>query len=298
MRKLTLYGKVVVIKHLVMSQIVHTATAVPIPPKIIKRINKLAYTFLWNSKTEKVKRNICHNPEVEGGLGMIDLESKCRSLRLSWIHKYLRDEQSAWKILFRYWIRKIGDLPLCLHFNCKKSDMCRICRKKQLPNFYVDMFCSWADLKYIDMFKVTDIENEMIWYNSNIKDMNELLYFPNWMRNNIFKVKQVLVNGIWKEVDSICINFQENELLSAFKLAKLKSAFPNFWLQKLRNRLQYVNSPPFAVESSIIELVTGDSIDVAVMKAKHYYNLMLEQNRQDLPCIYFWNAYFDLPDEF
>ena len=102
------------------------------------------------------------------------------------------------------------------------------------------------------MFKVTDIENERIWYNSNIKDMNELLYFPNWMRNNIFKVKQVLVNGIWKEVDSICINFQENELLSAVKLAKLKSAFPNCWLQKLRNRLQYVNSPPSAVESSTI----------------------------------------------
>ena len=52
MRKLTLYGKVVVVKHLVIS---HTATAVLIPSKIIKRIHKLAYTFVWNSKKEKVK---------------------------------------------------------------------------------------------------------------------------------------------------------------------------------------------------------------------------------------------------
>ena len=48
-----MYGKVVVIKHLVMSQIVHTATEVPIRSKIIKRINKLAYTLLWNYKKKK-----------------------------------------------------------------------------------------------------------------------------------------------------------------------------------------------------------------------------------------------------
>ena len=116
----------------------------------------------------------------------------------------------------------------CLNIGSRKSGIClfvyiliakrAICivfvEKKQLPNFYVDMFCSWAELKYIDLFKVTDIENEMIWYNSNNQNMNELLYFPNWIRNNILKVKQVLVNSIWKEVDSICINFQENDLLS------------------------------------------------------------------------------------
>ena len=89
--------------------------------------------------------------------------------------------------------RKLG---ICL-FVCILIAKRAICivfvEKKQLPNFYVDIFCSCAELKYIDMFKLTDIENEMIWYNSNIKDMNELLYFPNWMRNNIFKVKQVLV---------------------------------------------------------------------------------------------------------
>ena len=82
------------------------------------------------------------------------------------------------------------------------------------------------------------------------------------------------------------------------KLAKLKSAFPNFCLQKLSNRIQYVNSPPFTVESSTIEMVAGDPIDVADMRAKHYYNLILEKNKQDLTCIYFWNAYFDLPKEF
>ena len=85
---------------------VYTATAVPVPSKIIKTVNKLIYAFLWNSKRERVKRSTCQYPEKEGGLGMTDLDSKCRSLRLSWIQKYFTGEESAWKILFNYWTKK------------------------------------------------------------------------------------------------------------------------------------------------------------------------------------------------
>ena len=54
--------------------------------------------------------------------------------------------------------------------------MYRICKKKNLPDFYVDLFCSWSELKYLDVYKVKNIENEIIWYNSNIKCEKEMLY--------------------------------------------------------------------------------------------------------------------------
>ena len=44
------------------------------------------YTFIWNSKREKVKRNVCIKSKREGGLGMVDLILKANSLRLSWIY--------------------------------------------------------------------------------------------------------------------------------------------------------------------------------------------------------------------
>ena len=93
--KIDLLRKVTIIKHLVTSQLVYTGTAVPVPLKIIKLVNRLAYSFLWNSKSEKVKRTVCYNSETEGGLKMVDLLSKCLSLRLSWIHKYLLGEQTS-----------------------------------------------------------------------------------------------------------------------------------------------------------------------------------------------------------
>ena len=278
MRNLTLYGKVVVIKHLVTSQLVYMATAVPVPFEIIKKVNQLIYAFLWNSKREKVKRTVCHNPRIEGGLGMVDLHSKCRSLRLSWFQKYLSGEQRAWKFLFKYWSEKIGGMPTCLKFNCNRKDIYSICKKKRLPDFYIDLFVSWSELRYIDTFKVNDVENEIIWYNSNIKYGGEMLYFSSWVKHGVFKVQQVLTEGKWKEAISICEAFKDTELLASFKLCKLKKAFPIFWLERLRNKTQTVNRLR-EEESNLIELVTGDSINVENTRARHYYKLFLEKKQ-------------------
>ena len=285
-----------VINHLVTSQLVYTAVAVPVPHTIIKQVNKLVFNFLWNSKKEKVKRNTCYNPVIEGGLGMIDLDSKCRSLRLSWIQKYFKGEQSAWKISFKYWTQKIGEIPLCFKFNCKKNDMYHICKRKKLPEFYVDLFCTWSELKYVDLLYVNNIENEIIWYNSNVKFRNELLYFPSWINNGVLKVKQVIKDRVWKEIEQVCNDFLGRILLSSFKFAKLKSAFPVVWLRKLRNRQQCSNV--LQPVDPNIKLATGDVINAEGIKAKGFYDLFLKKNKREPSFPRFWQAYFKLPNTF
>ena len=296
MRRLTFYGKVTIIKHLVTSQLVYTGTAVPVPLKIIKLVNRLVYSFLWNSKREKVKRTVCYNSETEGGLKMVDLLSKCLSLRLSWIDKYLIGEQTSWKILFKYWTKKIGDMPMCLKFNCNKKDILSICKRKKLPVFYIDLFCSWSELRYTDMFNVSDVKNEIIWYNSNIKYGNEMLYFQSWMKEGIFTVEQVIEGGKWKDIKCISDVFRGKQLLASFKLSKLKKAFPNFWLEKLRNSTRTTVRPQ--TKESMIGLATGDSINVLKMTAKHYYRLFLNKNKREPSCIYLWQDQLELPNDF
>ena len=69
--------------------------------KAIKEVNKLFYSFLWNGKGDKIKRNTIINEYQNGGLRMIDYESFCKSLKATWIKKYLDQENpSKWKILF------------------------------------------------------------------------------------------------------------------------------------------------------------------------------------------------------
>ena len=74
-RRLTLNGKVLVIKNLIISQFIHIANLVPISDDIIKDINQLIYEFLWNGKTHKVKKSVIIQDFKDGGYKMIDLKS-------------------------------------------------------------------------------------------------------------------------------------------------------------------------------------------------------------------------------
>ena len=47
---------------------------------------------LWNDKGDKIKKNIMINDYSEGGLKLIDIASFNRSLKATWIKKYLDKE--------------------------------------------------------------------------------------------------------------------------------------------------------------------------------------------------------------
>ena len=158
MRNLTYYGKVVILKSLILSQFVYVASVLPIPPKLVVDLNKLMYNFLWNSKREKVKRAVLINDTIKGGLRMIDLKSKFQSLHLSWLSKFFENDNDVpWKFMFRYWIEKICPFLLILKTNCFSKDMLKLCVKQKVPDFYTDCLITWSELKYIqfpDILKV------------------------------------------------------------------------------------------------------------------------------------------------
>ena len=54
-RRLTLLGKITIIKALAVSQIVHVLISLPTHQGAHKEINTLLYDFLWESKGDKLK---------------------------------------------------------------------------------------------------------------------------------------------------------------------------------------------------------------------------------------------------
>ena len=65
-RRLTLIGKITVLKSLVASQLVYVLSPVQTNEKVIKEVNKLFYSFLWNGKGDKIKRDIIINDYPNG----------------------------------------------------------------------------------------------------------------------------------------------------------------------------------------------------------------------------------------
>ena len=85
-RNLTVYGKITVVKSLVLSKVSHLALVLPnLSKRQIREIEKMIFHFIWGGKPDKVSCEHTKMAEHCGGLGMVDLESFWLSLKFSWL---------------------------------------------------------------------------------------------------------------------------------------------------------------------------------------------------------------------
>ena len=100
-RGLSLYGKVIVIKSLVVRKVVYVSSLMSIPKEIITELNRLLFKFLWNG-TDKVIRISTINEYNRDGLKMIDPDCMIKSLRLAWLKRIFSAQGGTWINYLRY----------------------------------------------------------------------------------------------------------------------------------------------------------------------------------------------------
>ena len=71
-RKLSLTGKILIVKTLGISKFALISSLLHVPDHIIKSINTIIFSFIWSGKTDKVKRKIIVQSHEKGVLKMIN----------------------------------------------------------------------------------------------------------------------------------------------------------------------------------------------------------------------------------
>ncbi len=105
-RKLTLFGKINIIKTLALPSIVYCASIISVPFEVTKQIERLLYKYIWNSH-DRIKRNQLINQIEEGGLNMIDIVSQFEALKAVWMNRILQENcMSNWVRLPRLYLNK------------------------------------------------------------------------------------------------------------------------------------------------------------------------------------------------
>ena len=95
-RGLPIYGKVTIIKSLLLPKSVYVLSPLPTSKELVTQLNHSLFKFLWNS-TEKITGVAAINNYEQGGLEMIDLDSTIVALRLSWMKSIFSDCGGTWK---------------------------------------------------------------------------------------------------------------------------------------------------------------------------------------------------------
>ena len=190
-RSLTLYGKATIIKTLILPQLIYQLSNLPSPPpKFLKEIDNRIFDFIWDNKRAKIKRSQLYLDYSEGGLGIPNVLAYSNNLKIKWI-KYLADESfsSGWKNIFLS-INNIG--KFIFRCNIKCSDIQSLNIKN---SFWNDVLQSWAKVHYIfdnNVYIKSEQPQNFLWYNSDIKLQNKVIYYKKWHEKGIQYVKDIL----------------------------------------------------------------------------------------------------------
>ena len=107
-------------------QLVYVLSPLPSNDHNIKLIQNDLFTFLWNGKKDKIKHSEMINDYEDGGLKMLNLKSFSRSLKFTWIQKYLNDEShEKWKVFIEYYLKQLRE-KLIFSCNLRKDDISHI----------------------------------------------------------------------------------------------------------------------------------------------------------------------------
>jgi exonuclease III len=103
-RNLTLSAKAKLVNTAICSKLWYVGCCVLFPSTTIKDINKAIFKFIWNDQTELVSRKTIIETPLNGGLGVIDIESKLDSLICTHVKRLLTVSDLKWQDFAIYWI--------------------------------------------------------------------------------------------------------------------------------------------------------------------------------------------------
>lgn len=94
-RLLSIKGRVTVFNSLVISLIQYIAMNTFTPTKVNAEVRKIASSFIWAGKRSKLAYSTIIQSIPEGGLRVMDLESRIKVYHLGWIRKILNNPESS-----------------------------------------------------------------------------------------------------------------------------------------------------------------------------------------------------------
>jgi len=107
-RHLTLFGKLMIIKALGLSQIIYSASNLDVPVGTVGTLKKKLFNFIWRNKKDKIKRTGLYQDLDKGGIGIVDVDLMFKALRLAWIPRLMTARNRNWCTIVCLFVFKLG----------------------------------------------------------------------------------------------------------------------------------------------------------------------------------------------
>ena len=262
---LTLFGRVLIIKSLGLSQLVYSASNLNVPQEITPIIKTKVFNFLWKNKRDKIKRAGLYQDREKGGIRMTDIETMVKALRLAWIPRLLTPEISNWKTIPNYYLSKIGGLKFLLrcNYDVKYID-------SGLPLFYKDILTFFNELK--NLYSYDGMQDMVLFNNKEILVGGRPVFIKEWFDNNILSIRDLLnSNGQLLSFHEFHNKYNCNTNFLQFY--QVTSTIPKYLVIKARNTEPLTNEP-YIRNNFLFELDDSTQIQLENAKTRDFYGLL------------------------
>ena len=186
-RRLTLYGKINIVKTLGLSKLIFNASVLYTPHNYIEKINKIIFNFIWDGKPPKIKRKTIISEKKDGGLKMRDFKIMEKAVKIAWINRIQNQSHASWKIIPNYILQCNGGLAFLMDCRYDTNTL----KLDNLPDFYHSILEYWQYFKTLPSNE-KDIKEEVLWNNCNILIDKKPVCFRNWFSKDIVHLHHLL----------------------------------------------------------------------------------------------------------
>ena len=148
-RQLSLKGKIIVIKSLLVPHILQLASVTVLSDKVISNFESLLCNFVWSNRKHLVaKSTLIQLPEA-GGLKMPSVKHIVNSVKILWVKRLYNNCEAKWKILTEFLMGIDRKHLLQEHFF-------ESVKPKIVTKFYSNLLSVWYDFIKIDIKSVSE----------------------------------------------------------------------------------------------------------------------------------------------
>ena len=268
-RGLSLLGRIQIVKTFAIPKFMFRASVIPTSKELIKEVNSILYSFIWNGK-DKVKRHALISDIEMGGLKMLDIDSMISAKRIICLKKFLEDYQSIWKTILDKLLSPVGG-RFVLHCNFHISKL-----KISLPEYYKECFDAWSDLNGITPSCYQEIINEIIWNNRFLCYDKKSMY-----RRDIINLGFVKIGDLISEKNSF--SYGINSLVNPeqrFFLMSIINSIPAEWRSVVKASTDHDVSviDPFP-NTPTIRMEGDNLVPILDASSKQIYQLFLQKKQ-------------------
>ena len=232
-RRLTLWGKVLVINTLVIPLFIYVLQVMEGPDlNIVNRFEKQIESFLWKGKRPKIPTSILHQTSENGGVKLVDLCIKNRALKIAWLY---RSDELTQSFLHLFIPKYIGNL----YWDCAINpfDIKKLIKHVKCDQFWKEIVNTWFDFtwKYRNHDDTDEcvVLNTPIWLNSHIKIGGNLVHYANWRATGLTYVSDLISpNGQIKTFEQMEREYGQS--VNWLQYNMLITAIPSKWFSTAR----------------------------------------------------------------